>query len=178
MADRIRFGADRVVLGRHEADRGAGLRRRRGRCHGGTGRGCRHGSVRAACRRGSAEVSGVVDEPVALATGVDRDAHLPLGRHARGLDGECTLIRQVAEARRLASGQGVARGTRRDLAEERDDLGGGQRRLGDRSGISSDLQLGKCALVQAQGARAMADHRGEKAVELSHGTRRAVGRER
>ena len=106
-----------------------------------------------------AEVARVVDQPIALATGVDRDAHLPERCLAPHVDLECAVLRDVAECRRMAGGERFRRRGRRDLAQQLQHLRIGQWRLRHRARRAGDLQLGERTLIEAQGGRAMADHR-------------------
>jgi len=107
-------------------------------------------------------------QPLALTPLVERDAGAPLRAVACRIDAEGAVFGHVVELRGPASVQMRHRVRRRDLAQQRDDLLAGERRLGHGTRCPRDLELGELALVQLEGGGALAHHDGQEAVELGH----------
>jgi hypothetical protein len=102
---------------------------------------------------------------------IDLHRRDPLAAVAIDLGEEDPIVGDVAEARRLTALEATNGLGRRDLAQQRDELRCGEGLLGHRMGGAALLQLGDVVLRQNENVGAVADHHGEKSVELSHVSR-------
>ena len=102
---------------------------------------------------------------------VDLQRCHPLSAIATGFGEKDAVVGDVAEARREAALELLDRVGRCDLAQQRDELRRGERLLGNRMVGAALLQLRDVVLRQDEEIGAVADHHGEKAIELSHVSR-------